>query len=221
MIQIGDVGGRVAIVDIGRDEIDMRRRRLPDVDHVPVRPTACGVFGAVLGKGIGQGGVAVHGQVEHRAPRRCDLVDISGDVPGVERLVGARPEDLAPAAGTADARQLGRHRAIEQALGRWREIARAAIAAGLVLDLDHDHIVPRIRVPDVRHQMDEGVAVRRQSRAAVRREDIMGVTIAGAHAREARHIRFHPLRRVAGAGILPGAEPEQHQPHMILPRLAH
>ena len=46
----------------------------------------------------------------------------------------------------------------------------------------------------------------------------MGAAVAGAHAREARRVRLHPFGRVARAGILPGAEPEQDQPHFILAR---
>ena len=168
-------------------------------------------------KGSPSDGVDVHRQVELRLAGRGDLVDVAGDVPGVEGLVGARAEHLGSRCrrGAELRGQLGRDRPVEQPLRLGREVARAAVAAGLVLGLDHDHRVLRIVVAQMPHQPDEGALSASSVARPCGREDIMGAAVAGAHAREALGVGLDPFGRVAGAGVLPGAEPQQHQPHVV------
>ncbi len=125
MIELRSVDPVVAVVDVGRDERDVRRRGLPDLDHVPVRTAARAILGAFFLERIAERGVGVHRQVELGLAGGGDLVDIARGVPGVERLVGFPAVDLRPGSALAGlARECGRDRLGEQPVGLGREIAR-------------------------------------------------------------------------------------------------
>src|SRR3546814_5430168 len=76
----------------------MRRARLPDRDHVPVRSAALQAGRPGFDKGIAERSVGIHRQRLHRLARRRDRVDIARGVPTVERLLGDRAEHRAPCA---------------------------------------------------------------------------------------------------------------------------
>ena len=116
-------------------------------------------------------------------------------------------------------RQRLRHRAVEHLLRQRREIARRAVGARLVLRLHHDHGALRIDLLQVPHQSHERLAVRLQRRLRMRRQRVERAAVGGDHAREALVVQLHPGRRVIGAVVLPGREPQQDQPHVALARL--
>ena len=62
------------------------------------------------------------------------------------------------------------------------------------------------------HQPDEGALVRFQRRAEHRRQDVMILAVAGLHPGEAAIVELDPIGRIAGRRVLPGPEPEQHDP---------
>ena len=88
MVELLGVDLSDAVVDVGRLEREVRRGGFPDIDDVPVRTAARAILRAFLLEGVAERRVGVHRQVELGLPGRGDLVDVTGDVPGVERLVG-------------------------------------------------------------------------------------------------------------------------------------
>jgi hypothetical protein len=144
-------------------------------------------------------------------------VDVAGEVPGHEELLGARAERIGPwpPLDTERLRQLGRDRLGEQPRGFRRVVAHQLVAAGLVLDLDHNHRVLRVSLAQMRHQPRERARVRRQRFLAVRAQRVMRAAVGMAHAREAAAVGLDPERRVACPGVLPGREPQQHQPLVV------
>ena len=220
---------RLRVVDVWRGDVDVRRDGLVDADHV-VRGPAAGEV--VLPRCQGRRGVAlrvvhVHRQVVDGASGLGDLLDVAGDCPGVEVFVGIVTIDLAPGSGGRQRhRRLlvlqhgGRHRLFERCLRLGCEVAHEAVRADLVLHLHHQHRVMRlVDLPEVRHERDEGLAVGLQGLVAERRQAVAELALRVHHARKALVVELDPFRRIGRAGVLPRAEPQQHQVLAVLARL--
>ncbi len=215
------VVARLRLVDVGPDQVDRRRRRLPHVEHVMGR-TAAGEGQRVLrAERVAQRRIGVHRQRVLGLAGFSHLVDEAGGVPGLEHLVGVAAEGLAPgSADVAGAGEFGRNLPREQRLGRRRVVAHGAVDAGLVLDLHQDHGVARaVDLAQVAHQLGEGGAVGLQRLGEHRRQRAALLALLGHHPREALVVELHPVGRIARAVVLPGPEPQQRQPHVMLARL--
>ncbi|MCW0417150.1 hypothetical protein NB689_002904 [Xanthomonas sacchari] len=208
-------------VDVRRQQVDVRCRRLPHVEHV-VGGAAAGVLPGLAGiERAAQRRIDVDRQGIRGLAGLGDTVDEVRDVPRVEDLVGLGAEHLRPAARrlAEPLQQRLRHRAVEHALRHRREVARTAVGARLVLRLHHDHRALRIGLAQMPHESNEGGAVGLQRGRRQRRQRTQAPPVARDHARKARIVGLDPVRRVVGAVVLPGAEPQQHQPHPLRARL--
>ena len=151
-----------------------------------------------------------------------DLLDVAGDGPGVEVLVGIVAIDLAPAARGLGHRLLagqhrGRHRLLEGGLGSLAEIAREAEGADLVLHLHHQHgVLLGVDLLEMLHQRSEGALVGLECFLTEGGQAVAVLAGLVDHAREAPVVELDPGRRVLRAGVLPGAEPQQHDAHLVL-----
>ena len=159
----------------GASEVQRRGGGLPHVEH-PRRRAAAGV---VARRGLArlrpEPGVGVHRQRLHRLAGRGQSLDVAGEGPGHEDLVGLPvvAEDLAPRCRTCAAMprpqgaQLGPQPvgvlrpggrparpapATPRRLGGGRPVPAVAQHADLVLDLDHDHRVVGVDRGQVAHQ---------------------------------------------------------------------
>ena len=72
----------------------------------------------------------------------------------------------------------------------------------------------------VLHQRDERALVRGQRGRRMRRQRIQHLALGVDQPRKTRVVELHPLGRVVRAVVLPGGEPQQHQAHVMLARLA-
>ncbi len=145
----------------------------------------------------------------------------------MEVLVGVVAIDRAPRAGGSQGnrrflvRQHGRrHVLFERGLRGRREVAHEAVGADLVLDLHHeDGVSCLVDLREMAHQRDERLLVGLQRLRAEGRQAVARLAVAVEHAREAPVVELDPFRRVRRACVLPGAEPQQHQVHLVLARL--
>ena len=208
---LGDRSG-IAVVDVGREGIDMRRAGAPDRQRVPVRPARGTDVAAFVAESIAERRVDVHRQILLGLAGHRHGVDVAGEMPAGEELVGALAERLTPGAGHPHRLcQLGGQRGVEQPVRLGRMVAGEAVAAGLVLDLDHDHRVLGIGLAQVPHQGGEGAGVGGQGLTPQRAQDIVRAAVFLAHPREALAVALDPFRRVGRRGVLERAVPQQHE----------
>ena len=192
-------------------------RRLPHREHLMRRAARRIGLGILRLEGIVERGVDIHRQRQLRLAHHRHRIDIACDRPGVELFVGVGAEHLAPGAGmhAHPPHDVGGHGRSECLVGGRRMVADGAIGAGLILDLDHDHLVIGIGGLKVRHQPREGGAVGVERRRRERRERVDALPLLVDHPREALVVELDPGRRVAGRGVLPSAEPEQHEMNLM------
>jgi hypothetical protein len=187
------------------------------------------------GQRVAQRVVDEHRQVVDLAAGRSDLADVARDRPAVEILLGVVAIDGGPGApglvslaglavergvGLLQPQHLGRHVGGEGAIRGGAVVARQAVGADLVLHLHHDHGALRlVHLLQVGHQRDEGALVRRQGLGTEGRQAVARLALRIEHAREAGVVQLDPGRRVLRAGVLPGREPQQRDPHAAFARL--
>ena len=115
--------------------------------------------------------------------------------------------------------KLRRHRSLEQLLSGWRAISHAPPRPGLVLDLDHQHGVLGVGLLQMRHYRRERLRIGFHRGLGVRRRRINRLPVAASDVGILLGVAFHPFRHVVVAAVLPGGKPQEHQTHLVLPRL--
>ncbi len=219
--------GVVVHVDVRRQDVDRRRRRLPQGQHVVGGTTALVAAGRSRGDGIAERGVRIKRQRILRLSCRGDLADVAGHGPGMEVLVGVVAEHLFPAGGRGAGllvhrgQHVGRHRAVEGLLRRRPVVTDGAPGARFVLDLHHDDGVLRVDRLQVAHQRDEGALVGFEHLPRERRRRVDRPPVRADHpsGRIDLRILLDPQRHIVRTAILPGREPEQDQADVVLAAL--
>ena len=142
-------------------------------------------------------------------------------------LIGVVAEDLLPCSLGIDGlvqrveylglEQFRRHGSVKQPLGDRGVIPHAAPGSGLVLHLDQQHRMLRVGFLQMPHHRREYLRVGFHRCLSVRRRRIDRLSIAADDVGILSGIVLHPLGHVVVASVLPGAEPQQHQMHLVLP----
>ena len=117
--------------------------------------------------------------------------------------------------------ELARHRLAKGGFGERTIFARHRQHADLILDLDHDdRVLGVVDGADVAQQGSEGPAVGRLRLRAESGQDVDALSVRHLRPREAGLVPLHPGRRIGGHAVLPGAEPEDDEPHVVRARVA-
>ena len=206
-----DDAGEAREVDVGRDEIDRRRAGPPFLRQVRQRPPA-----GVVARLHARPPLRTVDEQRQRVlglARRGDRFDVARVVPGGEALLGLGAERLGPRQPARVERL--RDRFGEGEVGRLAGLAGEGQEADLVLDLDHDDralvVIDLAKMP---HQRREGPGVGLARVGFELRDDLLPAVLAG-RAHEAELVALDPRRDVARHRVLPRAEPQQHQPHVV------
>ena len=104
----------------------------------------------------------------------------------------------------------------EEFLRLGRIVPDGVPGARLIFNLHHDDCALGVHRFQVSHERAEGVNVRCECGWRVRRWRIHAVALFPDDAGVFVRLVFHPQRDVMRAAVFPGAEPEQHQPHVCL-----
>ena len=234
--------GVVVVVNVGREQVDPRCPRLPDVDQVGHGAAALPVRAlAGFGKSV-RPPVHIHRQRVLGFARLGHPVDVARELPAHEDLIprGTLPENLVPRSGGFEAgrlpylaklrnqgvlvllqivHQLLRHRSLVGLFGQGRVVAATLRHPDFVLHLDHDDRVLRsIHLLDVPHQGRKGEGIGVAVRLAERAEEFNAPALHDLGAREPREVPLHPIRRVGGPTVFPAGEPQQHETQVVIPR---
>jgi len=139
--------GAVGQIDVRSQQVNGRRGRLPDRDHIVGGAAALIRRRSRRIERIAQRRVDVQRQRIDRLASRRNVPDVPGDRPRVEILVGVVAENLLPGPLLTDGlverlehlglEQLRRHRPVKFLLGGRGEVPHAPPRSGLVLHLDH------------------------------------------------------------------------------------
>jgi len=229
------VARRILGVDIGSDEVEVRGKPLPDIQH-PHHGAARRIVAREAKELLALPDVGVHGQRIDGLARLGDVVDIVGDGPGVEELSRVSAVELGPAPrglrarllpggvegalrGGGDAlRQAGGHWAAKDSLSLLAIVTVAPQRARLILHLDGNDRPIGVVLLEIGHQSSKRAGIGIAVGLAIGRETPDGHAQGIDHAPEALLILFYPGGAIVHIAVLPGGEPQEHQLDAVLAR---
>src|ERR1019366_2382281 len=156
-----------------------------------------------------------------RLPGGGNLPHVGGYGPGVEVDLRFGTKGFLPGRGSASLMTHGleyirRDGAVEEFLRGRGVVADRSPSAGLVLHLHNDYGALRVERLEVAHERGERADIQLLGRGTKRRWRIRGLAVLVDQVEITRRVRLHPLGHVVLAAVLPGAEPEQVQPDVVL-----